>query len=223
MYRTFAISILPKTIHFGIHSIVCFPFIFDFFFIFHFHFDSFSIFVHTIFYKQWNSFLFLSLVIVLFDCSLTLLSHTHIHKYILKLTYTRLYTPQQKKALISAPRSRFSIDLIWFIRFTSGFDIPERDTIYLATLNIFSMENNVQMVEENAVMLLSDDMYYLNEAQRFTVTIVLFSCICYFRDSISRFNRVPSQYLNWLPNFLHFQVCHLPYLYTHKHTKTWTK
>lgn len=50
----------------------------------------------------------------------------------------------------------YRFDLIHSLHF--WFRYPERDTIYLATHNIFSMGNIVQMAEENSVvLLLSDD------------------------------------------------------------------
>lgn len=122
-------------------------------------------FVHTIFVNSMNSCLFWCwFFFSLFDSLLV---------FSLALSCPFSFKKGERERSVWFP---FSIDLIWFIRFTSGFDI-QKDTIYLATLNISSMWNNVQMVEENS-RCVCQTMYYLNGAHRLTLLLLPW-CIHY--------------------------------------------
>lgn len=221
-------------LHFGIHSIVCFPFISDVgWFFFHsvsifflslFH--SFAIiavpflfnFVHTIFinseFFDFFSILHIShsqvLVLLFHFAYLLSLSHTHTTLFytftFIHMAFFFLHLLLSLSLYHSFNRSPYRFDLIHSLHF--WFRYPERDTIYLATLNIFSMGNNVQMVEENPVVLCQTlSRLYRNGAKPFTVvTVLLHHC------KPSSYSYCPFANLNvFLPVFSHLQLCHLSY------------
>lgn len=150
------LSLSLSRLRFGIHSIVCFPFISD----------SFVSFLSHHPYKHWIRVYIFFLMIFAQRLYFATLSCSNPSTYP-PLHTSRSYSYTQALARFSPLHYlvRFTIDLIWFIRITSGFDIPKEISFIWPRLTYFQWKIMFKWWKKIPVVLLSEPMY-LNGVKR---------------------------------------------------------